>query len=143
MRPSTRSRFLAGGALAAVALVLAVAGCGGEKTFSADEFVDEVGDEGVELTLGAELFSDDDSKHVYDVELDPLPGTPTPAEGALESPHGSLTVHDEVSGADDQFRHCQSAGDFLCFQASNVVLVLQGGGIEADRLAAAMKKLQD
>jgi hypothetical protein len=129
--------------MALAAVMLAAAGCGGEKTFTADEFVDRVGDEGVELTLGEPLFSDDDSKDVYAVDLEPLPGAPTPAEGALEHPHGSLSVHDEVSGADDQFQNCENAADLLCFQAANIVLILEGGGLEADRLGAAMKKLED
>jgi hypothetical protein len=128
---------------AACAVALALAACGGgERTFSADEFVDEVRSNGVELKLGAPLFSDDESKDVYTVELEPLPGGLTPAEGALESPHGSLSVHDDTGGADDQFRNCEATADLLCFQASNVVVVLEGGGLEADRLGAAMKKLE-
>ena len=128
---------------AAAACLLGVAACGEEQTFTPEEFVDRMNDEGVEMTLGAELFSDDESKQVVEVELEPLPGTPTPAEGALENPSGSLAAHDEVSGADEQFRNCERTADLLCFQASNVVIVLEGGGLEADRLGAAMKKLED
>ena len=95
------------------------------------------------MTLGQELFSDDESKEVDAVELEPLPGTPTPAEGALENPHGSLSVHDDVAGADDQFRNCEATADLLCFQAANVVIVLEGGGLEADRLGRGDEEAGD
>jgi hypothetical protein len=130
--------------LAAVTLVLWLAACGGEKTFSSDEFVDAMHDNGVELEVGQRLFSDDAGKEVYDVSLEPLPGAPSPKQGALETPHGAMTIHDDVSGADDQLRSCEEAGDeLLCFQAANVVVVMEGGGLEAARLAAAMKKLEE
>lgn len=136
-------RRLTAAAAILVAVLVGLAACGGEETFTADEFVGEMKDNGVEMTLGPELFSDDESREVVEVELEPLPGSPTPKEGALEHPHGSMTVHDEVAGADQQFGNCESTADLLCFQAANVVIVLEGGGLEADRLAAAMQKLED
>ena len=127
----------------AVAAAGLLAACGGEEeSFSPEEFVETMRENGVEMALGKPLFSADESKEVVAVELEPLPGTPTPEEGALEDPHGSLTAHDDVAGADDQFRNCEATADLLCFQAANVVIVLEGGGLEADRLAAAMKKLE-
>jgi hypothetical protein len=122
---------------------VSLAACGDDETFNAEEFVAEMEDNGVAMSLGTELFSDDESRKVFEVELEPLPGAPTPKEGALEHPHGSMTVHDEVSGADDQFANCEATADLLCYQAANVVVVLEGGGLEADRLGAAMKKLEE
>jgi hypothetical protein len=133
------------GSCLAIAIAAALlAACGGEEeSFTAEEFVGEMRESGVEMTLGAELFSEDESKDVIEVELEPLPGGPTPEEGALENPHGSMSVHDEVAGADEQFRNCEATADLLCYQAANVVIVLEGGGLEADRLGAAMQKLED
>jgi hypothetical protein len=123
---------------------MSLAACGGEQeTFSAEEFVAKMSESGVEMSLGAELFSDDEGREVVEVELEPLPGAPTPKEGGLEHPHGSMTVHDEASGADDQFTSCEATADLLCFQAANIVIVLEGGGLEADRLATAMGKLEE
>ncbi len=140
MRAKGRKSPLVAGAV----LALLAAGCGGEgKTFSAEEFAAEMNESGVEMTLGQELFTDQEGKEVVEVELEPLPGAPTPKEGALENPHGSMSVHDEVSGADEQFRNCDQTADLLCYQAANVVIVLEGGGLEADRLAAAMQKLEE
>ena len=129
--------------VAAAAIALAGTGCGGERTFTAEEFVDEMEANGVTMELGSPLFTDQEGKEVYEVELEPLPGAPTPAEGALRAPQGSLSVHDEVSGADDQLGNCKATADLLCFRAANIVIVLQGGGIEADRLGVAMRKLEN
>jgi hypothetical protein len=130
--------------LAALAAGGLLAACGGgQETFSAEEFVAEMRESGVEMSLGAELFSDDESRQVVEVELEPLPGAPTPKEGGLAHPHGSMTVHDEASDADDQLTSCQATADLLCYQAANVVIVLEGGGLEADRLGAAMQKLEE
>lgn len=142
MRTTITPRSCLAAGLAAAALALGA--CGGEeRTFTAEEFADEMRESGVELRLGQPLFTDQEDKEVIEVELEPLPGAPTPQEGALEHPHGSLSVHDDVDGADDQFEHCENTADLLCFQAANVVIVLEGGGLEADRLGAAMKKLED
>lgn len=129
---------------AAVAAGALLAACGAdEESFTAEEFAGKMRENGVEMTLGPELFSDDESKEVVEVELEPLPGAPTPEEGALKNPHGSMAVHDDMAGADNQFRNCEATADLLCFQAANVVIVLEGGGLEADRLGAAMKKLEE
>ena len=134
-----KSRLVAGAVLALLA-----ASCGGEeKTFSAEEFVDEMNESGVEMTLGQELFTDQEGKEIFEVELEPLPGAPTPKEGALPDPHGSMSVYEEASDADEGYGNCQRSADLLCYQASNVVIVLEGGGLEADRLAAAMQKLEE
>jgi hypothetical protein len=44
-------------------------------------------------------------------------------------------------GVDDQLIARRHYGGLLCFQASNIVVVLEGGGLEAQRLAVGMKRL--
>jgi hypothetical protein len=53
---------------------------------------------------------------------------------------GSLSVYDD-GGADAEYETCRQAADLLCYQLANVVVVLEGGGLEADQLGVAMKKL--
>jgi hypothetical protein len=43
--------------------------------------------------------------------------------------------------AGDQLNACRRSGGLLCFQASNIVVVLEDGGLESQRLAVAMKRL--
>jgi hypothetical protein len=128
--------------------MLAIAGCSKERTFSAQEFVDEVKAEGAELHLGKPLFSEDESKEVYAVELEPVPSAePSGERGEQAEAHGhgggSLSVHDEVGDADASMDSCRASADLLCYRAANIVVVLQAGGIEAQRLAVAMERLAE
>jgi hypothetical protein len=75
------------------------------------------------------------------VELEPLVGAPpAPGEGP---PSGSLAVYEDTAGASDRLEECRNAVDLQCYQAANVVVILDQGGIEADRLGVSMKKLAD
>ena len=56
---------------------------------------------------------------------------------------GSLSVYDDTDGADEEIESCKATADLLCFQASNVVVVLEGGGIEAQQLAVAIERLSE
>jgi hypothetical protein len=132
-----------GAGIAAVAL--AVAGCGEGRQFTAEEFVDELKAEGVELELGEELFSDDESQELYAVELEPvaeLPGEHE-GEGGHEHSGGSISIFDDTGSADEKVESCMATADLLCFQASNVVVVLEGGGIEAQQLGVAIERLSE
>jgi hypothetical protein len=84
---------------------------------------------------------------LYAVKLPPLPGEPAPPPGSEGGPgaSGSLYVFGDTGGAEDQLEACRGSGGLLCFQASNVVVVLddEGSGLEAQRLAVAMKRLAD
>ena len=111
--------------LAAAALVLQ--GCGEEQTYEADEFVDAVNEEGVNLRLGEPLISATEGQRVYAVSLEPLAKLPG--------------EHD--ARPDDEMEDCRASADLLCYQAANVVVVLQGGGIEASQLAVAIERLSE
>ena len=132
------------GALAALAGV-ALAGCGSEKTFTASEFVQQINDQGVSMRLGRQLQGGGDADRLYAVTLPPLPGEPPPPPGAEggRGPNGTLYVYDDTGGADDQLNACRGSAGLLCFQASNVVVVLdeETGGIRAQRLGIAIRRL--
>jgi hypothetical protein len=117
-----------------------VAGCGEGRTFTAEEFVDEVNDEGVKLELGEELVTDRDDQELYGVELEPVAELPG---GADRHAAGSLSVSDDGEGADAELASCQAAADLLCFRAANVVVVLEGGGIEAEQLGVAIERIAE
>jgi hypothetical protein len=133
-------------ALAALPIAGALAGCGGGgNNFTAAEFVNRINDEGVTMRLGRRLPSSGDADQLYAVRLPPLPGEPPPPPGSEGGPgsSGSLYVFGDSGGAAGQLEACRHAGGLGCFQASNIVVVLdeEGAAIEARRLAAAIRKL--
>jgi hypothetical protein len=134
--------------LAALALAIAsllAAGCGGGQTFTASQFIDRINAQGVSFELGRQLASGGNAKELYAVKLPPLPGEPAPAPGSEGDggASGTLYVFGDTGAADQQRKACRGSGGLLCFQASNVVVVLddEGSGLEAQRLAVAMKRL--
>jgi len=132
--------------LATLALAIAalpVTGCGDTQTFTASEFVDRINAQGVSIELGRRLQSGADDKELFAVRLPPLPGQPPPPQGSEGGPgaSGSLYVFDDTGGADAQIDACHRSGGLVCFQAANIVVVLEDGGLEAQRLAVAVKRL--
>ena len=120
----------------------ALAGCGGEPRFTTEEFVDGVVRQGVELRLGEPLVTDEEGKELYAVELEPLGGPRVDSQGEPVHSGGSLSVYDENEGDPDaELESCEMAADLLCFRAANVVVVLEGGGLEARQLGVAMQRL--
>lgn len=131
------------GELAAAAIAAtALAGCGSDRTFTAEEFVDGVNEEGVELRLGEPLLTDDESQELYAIELAPASALPG-SEGGSGDIGGSLSVSEDGGGADREIASCEAAADLLCYRASNVVVVLEGGGIEAQQFAVAVQRLSE
>lgn len=122
---------------------LAAAGCGGDRqTFSASEFASEVGRQGVGIRLGEPLVTDEEGKELYAVELEPVGPRLPDDEGEPGLTGGSLSVYDEDGeGADEELESCRAAADLLCYRAANVVVVLEGGGLEAQQLGVAMGRL--
>lgn len=136
-----RGRAACGLVLAA----LAAGGCGdGGRTFSAGEFVSEIGKQGVGIRLGETLVTDEEGKELYAVELEPVGPRLPDDEGEPGVTGGSLSVYEEDgAGADGDFESCRAAADLLCYRAANVVVVLEGGGLEAQQLGVAMRRLDD
>jgi hypothetical protein len=44
---------------------------------------------------------------------------------------------------DEGMKTCRAAADLLCYRAANVVVIFEGGGIEAQRLGVAIQKLAE
>jgi hypothetical protein len=132
-------------ASALIVLCLLAGGCGSAKTLTASEFVDRVNEQGVKLALGRRLQTSGDADEVYAIRLPPLPGRPAsgPGDGGGAGASGSLYVFDDGGSAEDQLRACRASGGLLCFQASNVVVLLEDGGLVAQRLAVAVRRLRD
>ena len=132
--------------LALLALGVAlIAGCGGEPTLSASEFVDQINAQGVSIELGRKLATSGSADELYAVRLPPLPGEPKPAPGseAGRGASGSLYVFDDTGGADDQLEACRASGGLFCFRAQNIVVVLDedSSPLEVQRLAVAVSRL--
>ena len=135
-----RARHARGAAGAALAIVaLALAGCGDDRNFTAEEFVEEVNGEGVKLELGRELLTDREDQALYAVELPQVARLP----GGEGHAGGSMSVSDDSDGADQELASCEAAADLLCYRAANVVVVLEGGGIEAQQLGVAIERIAD
>lgn len=126
--------------LAYALLAWALLGCGEEKTFTAQEFVDQVNEEGVKLELGEPLITDDESKELFAVELEPVSQLPGSDEGHAG---GSLSEYDQPSGAEDELESCGASADLLCYRLANIVVVLEGGGIEVQQLGIAVERLSE
>jgi len=134
-----------GRVLLAVAVAALLGGCGDGHDFTASEFVDRVNAEGLKMVLGDPLPSGASAKEVVAVTLPPLPGEPAPPPGSEGGAggSGSLYVYGDSGGAADQLDACRQAAGPLCFQASNIVVVLSedSSQIEVRRLAVAIQKL--
>jgi hypothetical protein len=136
------ARFGAGAAAASVAL--AAAGCGDDGTFTAQDFVTAINAQGVNLELGDPLTTEEEGKELYAIELSPAGGPRRDSQGEEVHAGGSLSVYESDEGEpDEEFSSCQAAADLLCYRAANVVVVLEGGGIEAQQLGVAMQRLRD
>lgn len=107
--------------LAATAAVVAI-GCGGEREFDANGFIDAANAEGAALVLGAELSVTENGEPVYEVRSRPEPGAdPNPQLGDGRA-SGSLIVATDASTAGAEFDRCEDSTDLTCFRAANVVL---------------------
>ena len=127
-------------ALACAVLACALLACGEEKTYTAQEFADRVNEEGVKLKLGEPLITDDESKELFAVELASISDLPGSEPGAVA---GSLSAYDEPAGAEDELESCGASADLLCYRLANIVVVLEGGGIEAQQLGVAVERLSE
>jgi hypothetical protein len=96
----------------AVAL-LALVGCGGERSFEPDEFVGAANAEGADLVLGEPLTSIEEGVDVYALSFE---------EG---DSGGSLIVTADADAARDEHTRCEEAVSLVCYRAANVVLLFE------------------
>lgn len=121
---------------------LTIAACGSAKTFTADELVGKISDQGVQISLGDPLYSEGQNKEIYAVELAPVVELPG-ARGEDSRAHGSIAVYKDEDGASAGLDNCKAVGEFSCFQAANVVVIIESGGLEVQQLGVAIGRLDD
>jgi hypothetical protein len=140
-------RILAAGSirLAAIACFAAAAltACGSdERTFTAQEFVDEANAHGTRLTLGEPLPTDEPGTALYGVTIEG-PGAEHPGAAPAipeEGGGGSLRVEETAEAAEAEYARCDQAG-LLCYRAANVVLVFEQD-VDPESLAALARAIR-
>jgi hypothetical protein len=132
--------------MSALAIAIAtVAGCG-ERSFEAEEFVEEANSYGAGLELGEPLTTTEPETEVYALRVADPAAEPSEEAGALdEHAHagGSLTVTEDEDAALEEYRRCEAAASLLCYRAANVVAVFEDSlpPDERSRLDAAVSSL--
>lgn len=118
-----------------LSLALLLAGCGGERTFEPEEFVEAANEQGAGMELGEPLSSSGSGYEVIAVEL---ASSATQVHGG-----GSLVVADDVEEGEAQFARCERAASLTCYRAANVVLRLEEVAPEqAEQLEGAFTALE-
>ena len=104
--------------IAAALTATAISGCGGERTFEPEEFVDEIDENGGELVLGEVLTTREDGVDIHVLRSSAEEDT------QLSGQSGSATmlVLGDAGDAEDEFERCESAPVLTCFRVANVVL---------------------
>jgi hypothetical protein len=115
-------------ALAAAAAVTSLAlasGCGGdqERYFTAQDFVDQMNQNGASLRLGRVLSEGGESGDVNAVKIQGTAPSAT-GEGAKPKPSGAATVLvlGDAEAASDEYEQCSDSPGLTCFRAANVLL---------------------
>jgi len=120
-------------------------GCG-ERSFTAEEFVDEANANGVALTLGEPLSTEQGGTQLYSVTIsEPTGGDPPSGNTEIGESHGggSLRVEDDSEAAEAEYTRCEQSLLF-CFRAANVVLIVEDAEPETlARLTAALRAIED
>lgn len=114
----------------AIAVVAAVAassglGCGEEKTFTAEEFVDEINAHGAAVALGPVITTSKEGVDVRSVTLTEAELSPTGAGGDNHG-SGAVLVLDDSDQASAEMERCKSTLSLVCFRAANAVLRFEG-----------------
>lgn len=131
------------GTIAAVAAVLALAGCGAAYD-DARSFVDAANAEGAGLELGPSLPSSNPENRIYALEIEGAADANEAREpGQAHLGGGSMTVTPGEDEARAEYEECESAASLLCYRAGNVALILEGevGPEERARIDAAIAAL--
>ena len=103
-----------------ILLSAALAACG-ERTFTAEEFVDEVNAEGAAIALGGVITTNQDGLEIREVTFtESVPSATGAGEEAQGS--GAMVVLDDAGAAGDELERCEAAPAFTCFRAANVLL---------------------
>lgn len=109
--------------LAAAAAAAAIAGCGSETTFSADEAVAEINRHGGELELGEHLTTSAEGAEVHAVSFADSGAAEHEGEGEHSHFAGTLVITDDDEEALAEFQRCEAAASLVCFRAANALVV--------------------
>ena len=121
-RPNTRAL-----AAALVAAAIGAAGCGSEREFDEVTITEALNEAGAGLELGDPLPVSTEGVEIHEVGLDHDELAPGPgSEAGHTHTDGALIVMEDAAAAEEEFARCESALDFTCFRAANVVLRFTG-----------------
>jgi hypothetical protein len=143
--PGSLSRRAALVALVA-AIGLALAACGsGDRSFSAEEFVEEANSHGAGIELGAPLETTEPGAELYALTLEEKGEEGDEPELGHEHGGGSLKVAADGEAAEAEYARCEEAATLLCYRAANVVVIIQPDAQPESlaRVAAAFRALQE
>lgn len=114
------------GAALAVTTAAAIGCSSGEREFDELSVTEALNEAGAGLVLGDPLPVSTEGVEIHEVGLDheaaPGPG----AEAGHTDGDGALIVLEDSAAAEEEWARCESAVDFTCFRASNVVLRFTG-----------------
>jgi hypothetical protein len=135
---------------ATVLAAAALAACGSDATFTAQELVDEVNAHGAGVRLGEPLSTTQPDIELYAIRLEGEAGaSASPATGESSAPTdvhaaGSLTIAKDDDAALAEYGRCETAVSLLCFRAANTVLILEDTIPSADiaRVEDAVRDLE-
>lgn len=109
---------------ALTAAAASAAGCGSEREFDEASATEALNEAGADLVLGEPLPVSTEGVEIHAVSLDHE--GEGPAGDAHAHGDGALIVLGDSAAAEEEFARCQSAVDFTCFRAANVVLRFTG-----------------
>jgi hypothetical protein len=136
-------------ALATLGVAALAGGCGGgERTFTAPEFVAEANRNGAALQLGAPLTVAAGDDEVYGIAVERDAAGEHEHEGGesgREHGGGSLRIAEDAEAAESEHARCEDAASLICYRAANVVLILEPGTSARDlaRVQAAISKMEE
>jgi hypothetical protein len=105
---------------------MALAACGGERTFTAEEFVGAANDEGAGIALGEQLYTSVEGAEVFAITLSAAGGSGASSGDGHAHGGASMTVLADAADAVAEHQACEGAGEFVCYRAANVALAIQG-----------------
>jgi hypothetical protein len=126
-----------------VVAALALACCGGEREFSAEEFIEAANAHDAGLVLADPLASTREGVEVYELQFEG--GGPAAAGAGAIDAHGggTLTITEDAEAGAAEYERCEAAVTLLCFRAANVALYFEGALAPSDlaRVERAIRAL--
>ncbi len=140
-----RGLVTAGAAILSVGAAIVI-GCGGERSFTPEEFVEEINAAGGALALGPVITENEEGEPVRSVSFTEAAPTPSGNGESHAHTHGAATMiaYEDADLAREEFTRCETAPVLTCFRVANVVLRFEGLAPEdRARLVVAVEALQD